>query len=531
MVRDEDMAVPLTTFVSTLTSLAEQLGLSADQLASVEDAQALDFRFTVLGSAVALLTVERLATVAAHCGHAAHVELLSDDLPELLLTDPIDASRLQTLQRRAKQPGISYGLLIRVDKTRLVADLSTNHTAPQIRLFLFASGLRRTLARGVTRIEQDLWPDGATPLAILVVDTEISLKGPHLALLGGKALSELPIVQFQSSGDLKDVREARDRNIGWDTPWVQRLTPWHFDVAGSCVDPDLRGLIRAQLVKLTILFTCDRARRRDGGEIRAEYRGQDHLAVIPIDERHGVSVTGQQAADLLRLVSWCYRRDAVEQRGEWVSDRLPFVQTRLAELLEPVPENRRLSELISTIPAVLEGIDWYWKSFIEGKVATYLDRVQQVERLVGDTVSSFADRTAALVKSLTDAILAAVAVLIGSFIAAGFQHPFNAVLFRIGVLVYAGYVLLFPGLFSMISNGNGLAVLTEEYQSRLGRLKELVLPGKLDEIVGERITRAQKRYWRWVAVVALLYVVIAVAAVVAAIVLPGAIQAHPGATS
>jgi hypothetical protein len=64
-------------------------------------------------------------------------------------------------------------------------------------------------------------------------------------------------------------------------------------------------------------------------------------------------------------------------------------------------------------------------------------RRAQVETMVSETVVAFADRTAALTKSLTDTILAAVAVLIGSFIAAAFATPFNATLFRIGVLTQA----------------------------------------------------------------------------------------------
>lgn len=135
---------------------------------------------------------------------------------------------------------------------------------------------------------------------------------------------------------------------------------------------------------------------------------------------------------MLRAADWCYRRAGTAE-PDWVSDRLPFIQTRVAQTLEPHPEEGRLAALAHAMPYLLEGIEWHWKAFIEGKVGEYLTGVQQVETTVADTVTSFADRSASLAKSLSDTILAAVAVLIGSFIAAAFKEPFDETLFRIGV--------------------------------------------------------------------------------------------------
>jgi hypothetical protein len=213
-------------------------------------------------------------------------------------------------------------------------------------------------------------------------------------------------------------------------------------------DTRLHGLLRAQLVKLVMLFTCDRARTRltqiPPGEILAEYRGREHVAIAVIDERTPLNASEVETAAVLRAVDWCYQRHGAKGEPDWVSDRLPFVQTRVAQTLEPHSVDQRLAVFTRAMPYVLEGIEWHWKAFIEARVGEYLDRVQQVEALVGDTVTAFADRTATLAKGLTDSILAAVAVLIGSFIAATFRTPFNATLFRIGVLTYAGVRIAVP---------------------------------------------------------------------------------------
>ena len=62
-------------------------------------------------------------------------------------------------------------------------------------------------------------------------------------------------------------------------------------------------MLRAQLVKLAVLFTCDRARSRPTptppGEILAEYRGREHVAVMPIDERAPLDCTDEESAAVL----------------------------------------------------------------------------------------------------------------------------------------------------------------------------------------------------------------------------------------
>jgi hypothetical protein len=178
------------------------------------------------------------------------------------------------------------------------------------------------------------------------------------------------------------------------------------------------------------------------------------------------------------------------------------------------------------MPDLLEGVEWQWKAFIEGKVGEFLGGVQQVETVVSDTVGAFADHTAALAKGLTESILAAVAVLIGSFIAAAFSTPFNATLFRVGVLAYAGYVLLFPGAVGLISSTTNLRRGRAEFDARVKRLNEALYPDKVTNIVGTRVAGAEHSYYCWLAFVASVYLAVAILAGVAAVSVPGLVRSN-----
>jgi hypothetical protein len=506
----------LTISSAPLADLCALLGIATGRLAAVEGGDVLSHAFPVDAADAARIDSSAVHAFAEQFGDAASVEVRTGDLTEVILGPATTDAEIAAFTARAVAGG-PYEAVVTVDKARLGRRLAGDRARRSVRLFLFGEALRRALSRGITRFETEIWPDAPEPLVIAVLDTDCRLVGPHLAIIGGTSLPVVADVASKGAPtlDFDALIAGRERHVGWDTRWARALTPWYFELTGDCADPHLAGLLRAQLVKLAVLFTCDRARAHPGtvppAEIRAEYRGREHVAVVPIDERNEVDADNAQTAAVLRAVDWSYRRHGGGE-PDWVSDRLPFVQTRLAQALEPHPETDRLATLVRSMPYLLEGIEWHWKAFIEGKVSEYLTQVQQVESVAAETATTFADRTSALVKALAETILAAVAVLIGSFIAAAFKEPFNATLFRIGVRTYAVYVLLFPGALGLLVAHHSLRAARTGFDSRISRFKEILYTDKVDEIVGERVTNAQRAFYRWLFAVAALYVLIAAAA-------------------
>jgi len=523
----------LTAAAASLADLCRILGIDIPALAEVESAGALAHTFPVRAGDAARLDPAHVRAFVDHWGDAARVEIRTEDLTELVVDASVRDDDVSSFSQTAASGG-PYEAVVTVDKARLIGGIAGPSPARTVRVFLFAAALRHALAHGLSRFETEVWGEAPAPLVIAVLDTDISLNGPHLTIVGGVSLHEasaaagLPLAAI----DFAPIIESRDRYIGWDSAWVRALTPWHFELSGTCADSELHGLLRAELVKLAVLFTCDRARIRSTptppGEILAEYRGREHVAVIPIDERAPLDCTDKEVEAVLRAVDWCYERHGGQGQPDWVGDRLPFVQTRVAQSLESHPAEDRFVIFARAMPYLQEGIEWHWKAFIEGKVSEYLDRVQQVETVVSDTVAAFADRTAALAKGLTETILAAIAVLIGSFIAAAFDTPFNATLFRIGVLTYAAYVVLFPGVIGLVASVSNLRSARAEFDTRVSRFDETLYPEKVTEIVGDRVTDAESSYYRWLAVVAIMYVAVAIAACVAALIVPHHISGSSG---
>jgi hypothetical protein len=500
------------------------LGISAADLALVEGVDTFAHTFTVASQEAIHLDFEHVSSFVNQFGSCARIEFRTGDLLELTVGDGVTEEEVTSFT--ASVSNGTYDVAIHVDKARLATSILGPSQAGNARVFLFAESFCHTLQRGIAWFEANVWIGAPMPLFVIVLDSDIDLSGDYLVICGGQHLSNLA----PSAPDPPDTRHleavtaCRDQYIGWDAQWVRALTPWHFSLAGSCDDSALLGLLRAQLVKLVVLFTCDRARTRSEEMmprvILAEYRGRDHVAIVSIDERSPLDYTDAEGAALLRAVDWSYEDNGTEGRPNWVSDRLPFVQTRVAQSLESVTVSERLTVLICAMPHLLEGLEWNWKAFIEGKVGDYLNSVKQVEDVVSSTVSAFADRTAALATGLAQTMLAAIAVLVGSLIAAAFTTPFNAALFRLGVLTYAAYVVVFPGVIGLISSSGSLHVARGEFEARITRFKETLYPDKVASIVGSRVRDAQRSFFRWLAFVAVAYVLVAVAAGFAAAEVP-----------
>ena len=508
--------------VQSLVDFVAPLGLAAEDLSNVETPDRLHHTFPVASQSVAELELFHVRSLLnAFPEGAVHCEFRSGDLLELEIDQGVTDEAIQDFLGHITED--SYDLVLDVRKQRLINELFGDRDADGVILFLFERSFQQHLRAGLAEFEEKVWPSPHSKLLILVADSDVMLEGEWLNVVGGEQLDRAPELKGRAAGSLGAVEamaEARDRYIGWDAVWTKQLTPLHFRVTGTSDSANLLGLINAQFVKLAVLYTCDRARHRQGSggaaEIWAEFRGREHLAAIPINEGEALlEVAEEDLAAVSHMVEWCYRT-STGSKPDWVADRLPFVQTRVAQVLEGRPEERRFRDFVQAMPYLVKGLEWHWKAFVEGKVSDYLDRAQQVETLVADTVDRLSEQVSSLVKQLSDTMLAAVAVVVGTFIAAAFKDPFNALLFQIGLLTYAGYVGVFPGIAGTYANYGNFSRALDGFQLRRERFAETLLPDKVDEIVKTRVRDAAERYFRTLGLVALAYTLVVIAAIVAA---------------
>lgn len=511
------------TPAALLLRLFGSMGIDPSAAAAFETPSGFNHVFHISGTAAVTPSDDDLIGVADAFGDAIMLEFRTAGMKELTVAPGLQRPDIASFRRRVcTAPEIEVA--VRVYKPALAKRLFGDADAGTL-LFLFAAAFERELRSGLGAVANELWAAHPGRLVVLVLDTDVQLHGRCLHVLGGASLpahldvSTLPSI---APAALDRVARVRDRLVGWNEPFGGMLTPWH--VAASGTGPHtLQAALDARLLDLTFLYTCDRARRLGAdptAPIAAEFRGRDHVATIVFDERDVVDISDLERDALLSAVDWVYELDAVlQERPDWAPNRLPFLQTRVAQILEGNSGDRRLA-FVHELPAILEGVRWMWKAFIEEKVSSYLDDVKGLEEVVTDTTEKLSASIGDLAKSLSDTMLAAVAVLIGTFVAAAFDSPFNARLFRLGVLTYGAYVVLFPGVAGLFSAWRQRCRAEDSFTYRRSSFETALGADRVSDIVGERINSVTRSFKLTLAAVAAVYVLLVVGAVVAALVVP-----------
>lgn len=516
----------LTNPADPLLAFGEALGIASDVWVKREELEQIaytDYNFSQ--EKAKELTLDIITPLRDAYGDALTCSFRLGDLPVLDINLDMDNKSLEKFRDRIQDSPI-IGFEFTLNKIRLVENWLGSVPGYRMFLYLFPNALESLLVSNLSRLESLLWGselETAHKVILLVPDREIWLDGSYLAVLGGEQIENLPEVISKPPHDADELRNMYkicQKNLYWQVPWLKHLTPLHLKVDGQIPRDDLiaKALLIHQ-VNSIVLYTADRTVGDNNKPSLSTYAGANQSIELtlknptdPIEEEvlAGVSY-------LMEMLEWAYN-------PTWSDDRLPLVQIGVAQALHAASPLVRYQLLLHNAPNIFDELKWHWKAFIEGKVDSYVSQIQALEDYVNDTVQAFADQITDMIKSLSDTMLAAVGVLIGSFIAALFQNKFDPNIFAIGMGVYALYVLIFPLFYNMKHQWEQYQVLCDNFNERQIRFEERLYPEKVSEIVGTQIKDSQCRFKRWFYATFVAYIIVILLAIVAALFVPELIQ-------
>jgi hypothetical protein len=516
-----------------LEQLAEVLGVERAVLEARDRPGVLLLEAEVSAERAAHLTDEIVTCFAEEYGPAATLRILYNGLEEFTLEHgAVDTASLAALRERIDGRSDMLTVNLRIDKIALLPAIVAPGAA-QTQLFFFRSAVERALCQPPRSIQEDLWADPDHRLVVAVLDAELDIERGALSILSVDRLSDVGGLASRPAPDgLARMAARRDDYISWDTGLRTRLTPTHLAPVSLSGDVgDLPHLLDGLVISVAAMFLCDRAREQeheDGAAptARVEFKGRDHTAVVPVPwgRFSAEEYSAANASAAVKLTEWCYQTTPDRPADDFLADRLPFVQTRVAQLLEGRPEQDRLVVLASAMPALVDSCRWNWQSFIEGRVGVYLDQVAGLEAAVGDAVGALTERTSALTGKVTETALAEVATLVGAFIAAAFQQPFQSRLFTAAMVAYAAYVLVFPFGIGLSSAVGSCRQATKSFGPQQRNVAEVLGADRVNHLIDKRVENAAKRFRFWARLAAVAYVIAAAVSVAAGLVVPGIVR-------
>lgn len=365
---------------------------------------------------------------------------------------------------------------------------------------------------------------------ILVPDHDIALSGPHLAVLGADAVagwntSTVPIDDAKVATLYGHARKL----LKWVHYELRSLTPLHlaFDrITAPKRDDAVAGVFEAQWTICSLLYIAEQSRWDSSTSTwLATFAADKYVAQLSLGSaavtRAALKATGgvpwETAKTIGTLARWVYGEDRV-------ADRLTVLQVVVANALEEKDAAVKGTELLRQADDIAKRVEAAWKAFIEQKLDQFFGQLKQLEETIEATSRAYHEQVQALTKTLIDSMLAAVAVVVGSFIAAMFKTPFQPYVFWFGAGVYLAYLLVFPILVGLSASWQRFSDSARMFGRRKEEYGTRLTPKQVDEIVGTTVSDRERWFKRWFGFTVFLYVVVVIVVLVATIYLPDSIR-------
>ena len=452
-----------------------------------------------------------LPELREHYGDALFLSLKHDRYTEFTLTaEPPDLRDL----RKAIANGSTLTLDVKIDKTTVAAQRGLTDPSVATRLFFYAEALVSALSVPLIDLEEELFEDvlPGQKLILLVDSDDILLDGEWLAIVGGTFIPQWRNA-IRNPQDEPAMLELAQRKVNWIDFDLHRLTPLHLMVtvkSAPAGDPILAALHDA-LFLCSVLYlarrsTWDAANQTWTCTFAADRQETDVRLAPP-------QKAGAAAADAMgEMVRWAYETDRAD-------DRLIVVQQTVVDALQNNSAETNGTEIVHLAAELFLRAKRGWEAFIRGELKKYIEQVKALEETVAMTAKDYNEQVGALAATLIANVLAAVGVVLGSFLVAIFKSPFDANVFRFGTAVYVIYLMVFPIGIGLLATWQRFQRSTRTFAARKESFKQRIPGTQVDEITTSMLGESESWFRKWYAgsFVAYCVVVIVLAAAIVAV--------------
>lgn len=502
-----------------LQQFAAALNLKSDELIRADESQMFVIEVPIRGETLAS-TLESGDLQQLLLGYGAGVRTLEVRLSDAIRLDALREPRLSAAIQNFLEdldPEETYEVACTIDK-QLLVEAAFPHTFEDknLRVFFYTETIVRVLQRSLTSLEELLWPQDGRPKAVVVaIDSTIAVDGDFLAIVGPQSAQTAITATTQAASDYaKWICGVAPKLVHWDREWPRELTPGHlFTRDKNPSRGPVHRVLSERLTDLSLLYLCDLTRERTGSATSFLFAKE----TVDIPWRRLAAGDEESAAGVLSLVEWVYDPT---YRESYLQDRRALVKENMARLLlAEADESQRYRVFAANASTVRADSDAQWRTFRTRALTDYFSDLADVEKDASTTAQSYADQTSSLTRALAESLLAAAAALVAAMAAVVARPVSVEWVLRI---IYGAYAILTIGAGALnLSQISGRArALQTEFRLRTARMRGLIAPERMvnpDNI--ESASRA--RFWRWFWLVTALYVVLVIAASVAAVTAPG----------
>jgi hypothetical protein len=488
-----------------LLAFCSDIGITEETVKQAETIHGFRLSTDLRAKNLRQLSEERLLALAEPFGSALSLEVGIPDAAPLIEIEAGDVSTddmqsgLTTIHERSAD--LELRVTIALEKEEILSRLELSGTQYSSYLYLFMSNLIDFMDSPLPVLDGNIFGVDDRPTIILICDDDIYFRGSLLTITGlnsrQQAIDALPSAKGKQLARIQRYRTQALEDLNWIGFQFDRLTPIHFigeRVSGA--PNELDNIIARHLLNLCILFTANRSTLQDG-TFTSTYASPDSTAELEfatdIDLPDNISL-------LVRLALWPYSG----QR----QDRLVIFQTVVARFLagDDPKENTRL--FTEQLPRILNDVRWHYRVYVDGQIDEHFQQVQAVTDYVSEMTGEVSKSLDSLTKGFVDMSLATIGVIVLTLLASLLEGEADNVIFRVGMWVYAAYLLAFQGLYRLGSIWHSYQLLNRQTETWLIAAGQRLGQSRINEISGPLKDR-QKQFTFWFRTTIVLYLVVA----------------------
>ena len=140
--------------------------------------------------------------------------------------------------------------------------------------------------------------------------------------------------------------------------------------------------------------------------------------------------------------------------------------------------------LLERIHQINENVVWYWKSIMQEKITDFYNTTKTFSEFCNETFNKLSENLFSMQKSLTDNVLAAIGILIGSIIATLLDITgLNENIIKYSLWIYAAYLFVFALCYNMSLYSKKFEIISEQIEKNIKKYKSQIPKEKVDELL------------------------------------------------
>jgi hypothetical protein len=275
----------------------------------------------------------------------------------------------------------------------------------------------------------------------------------------------------------------------------EHLTPLHFLGQWRIKHDALEKILGIHFLNICILCTANRSVFDHSKQaLTSVYESADRTTTLNLKEAPTANEIPISALE--ELSKWLY--------GGKGTDRRHIFQNIVARSLADDNPKINYDGFIARAPQLLKEAMWQHQVFIDGKITEHFDELQKVIGYVADINKKISEAIDSVTKSLTDALLATIGVLVLTVLAALVKKETSIEIFSLSMEIYAVYLFVYV-VFRMGSIGHSYILLSKEASGQVGEYQSALQIEQITDLSSSlRKRQWQFHIWFWLTVV--LYV-------------------------